>query len=70
MNVSYQPLWDILDKRQMKKKDLIELANISENCVANMGRNKHVSMINIARICEALNCTPNDVFHFYKNKEA
>ena len=48
----------------MKKKDLIEIANISENCVANMGNNKYVSMANISRICEALECTPNDVFQF------
>lgn len=64
MNVSYQPLWKILEDKKMKKKDLIEIANISENCVANMGNNKYVSMANISRICEALECTPNDVFQF------
>ena len=64
MNVSYQPLWNILENKKMKKKDLIEMANISENCVANMGNNKYVSMVNIGRICKALECTPNDVFRF------
>ena len=33
MNVSYQPLWKILEDKKMKKKDLIEIANISENCI-------------------------------------
>ena len=54
MNVSYQPLWNILENKKMKKKDSIEMANISENCVANMGNNKYVSMVNIGRICKAL----------------
>lgn len=64
MNVSYQPLWNILENKKMKKKNLIEIANISENCVANMGNNKYVSMVNIGRICKVLECTPNDVFQF------
>lgn len=64
MNVSYQPLWNILKDKKMKKKELIELASISENCVANMGSNKYISMKNISRICKALSCTPNDVFTF------
>ena len=62
MNVSYQPLWNILENKKMKKKNLIEIANISENCVANMGNNKYVSMVNIGRICKVLECTPNYVF--------
>lgn len=44
----------------MEKKDLIEIANISENCFAN-----YVSMVNIGHICRALECTPNDVFQFF-----
>ena len=54
MNVSYQPLWNILENKKMKKKDLIEMANISENCVANMGNNKYVFMVNIGRIHRAV----------------
>lgn len=64
MNVSYEPLWKILENKKMKKKDLIEIAKVSENCIANMGNNKFVSMVNIGRICVALGCTPNDVFYF------
>lgn len=64
MKVSYQPLWNILKNKKMKKKDLIKIANLSENCVANMGNNKYVSMTNIGRICVALKCTPNDIFQF------
>lgn len=35
MNVSYKSLWKILEDKKMKKKDLIKIANISKNCVAN-----------------------------------
>ena len=66
MNVSYQSLWKILEDKKMKKKDLIEIANISKNCVAN---NKYVSMANIRRICEVLECTSNDVFRFCTSDE-
>lgn len=64
MSLSYHPLWNELHKRAMKKKDLIEVANISENCVANMGKNKYISMRNIEKISRNLKLEPNQIFVF------
>ncbi len=69
MNITYEPLWNLLEEYNMKKKDLREKANLSENCIANMGKNMNISMSNLYKICTALNCTPNDVFEFiYEEK--
>lgn len=54
MKVSYKPLCDILNEKNMKKKDLIKLASISENCMAKLGRNEYISMLNLARICKGV----------------
>lgn len=64
MQISYSPLWEILKKRNMKKKDLIEKAQISANCVAKMGKNESISLRNLYKICVALSCTLNDVVEF------
>ncbi|AHH45033.1 hypothetical protein MYB_00095 [Mesomycoplasma bovoculi M165/69] len=61
MNISYEPLWNLLKSRNMKKKDLLERANLTTNCIANMGKNEYISLRNIERICEALNCKIEDV---------
>lgn len=69
MYISYKPLWDLLKSRNMRKKDLIKLANLTTNCLASMSKNKYISMKNLRKICLVLNCEPNDIFYFKKNDE-
>ncbi len=67
MSLSYQPLWNELKERNMKKKDLIEAANLSENCVAKMGKNRYISMKNIEKIAITLKLTPSQIFVFVED---
>lgn len=61
MKVSYKPLWIQLIKKDMMKTDLCKKYGISGNLVANMGTGKYISLKNIVRICEVLNCRIEDV---------
>ncbi|MFR3417591.1 MAG: helix-turn-helix domain-containing protein [Christensenellales bacterium] len=56
MHISYQPLWDTLKERGMRKEDLRLAAGLTTNMIANMGKGKNISMETLVRICEALNC--------------
>lgn len=69
MSISYEPLWNELRKRNMKKKDLINLANLTTNVLANMGKEKGISMKNIEKICTALELSPNDIFIFKNSRK-
>ena len=53
---SYQPLWNTLKERGMRKEDLRLAAGLTTNMIANMGKGKNISMETLVRICEALNC--------------
>lgn len=59
--ISYKPLWVTLVDRDLKKKDLIEMADISSATVAKMGKNEYVALEVIDKICAALNCEISDV---------
>lgn len=61
MKVSYKPLWVTLAKKGLMKKDLKDMANLTTNITANMGKGQHVSLDTIIRICETLECGLNDV---------
>ena len=61
MHISYQPLWDTLKERGMRKEDLRLAAGLTTNMIANMGEGEHISMKTLLRICEALNCDIADV---------
>lgn len=63
MHISYQPLWDTLKKRGMRKEDLRLAAGLTTNMIANMGKGKHISMATLLRICETLDCDIADVIN-------
>ena len=61
MHISYQPLWNTLKERGMRKEDLRLAAGLTTNMIANMGKGEHISMKPLLRICGALNCDISDV---------
>lgn len=61
MPFSYKPLWKLLIDRDMNKKELMELANISKSTMDKMGRSETVSLEIIDRICNCFNCRIEDV---------
>lgn len=61
MQLSYKKLWKLLIDRDLKKKDLSEMAGISSTCIAKLGRNENVNTNILVRICEALNCDICDI---------
>ena len=64
MGVSYKRLWKILIDRDMKKKDLKEKAEISQNVMARLGKGQSVAMESMAKICAVLQCDIGDVMEF------
>ena len=55
----YTKLWLLLEKRGMKRTDLKEI--MSSATLAKPGKNEPVSSTVIAKICDFLNCQPNDI---------
>ena len=64
MALNYKPLWIQLAKKGLRKIDVIAMANLTTNVMAQMGKNKPITLKNLERICKALDCTPNDVISF------
>ncbi|GAA0778472.1 helix-turn-helix transcriptional regulator [Clostridium subterminale] len=69
MNVSYNNLWKLLIDKGMKKKDLRKVTGISTASMAKLGKNEHVTMEILVRICEALNCDISDIMEIKDMKE-
>lgn len=64
MALNYKPLWIQLIKKDLMKVDVIRIAGLTTNVMAQMGKNKPITFKNLERICKALECTPNDVISF------
>ena len=59
--VSYKKLWKMLIDRDMKKKDLARIADLSTYTIQKMNRNGNVNTETLTKICKALNCTFDDI---------
>lgn len=70
MMVSYKKLWKLLIDKDMKKKDLCELAGISPASVTKMGKGGHVTTVVLMKICLALDCDLNDIMEILPEKKA
>lgn len=64
MAVSYDNLWKLLIDKKINRTELKDLAGISFNVLARMGKNEFVSMESIYKICSALHCGIEDVMEF------
>jgi len=70
MPVSYKKLWKLLIDKDLKKKDLREMAKISQATMAKLAHNENVTIYTLVRICEVLECGIGDVVEIYEiNKE-
>jgi len=69
MGISYKPLWILLVKKDMKKKDLMKAAKLSPTIVARMSKNKPIDGTTLERICAALQCQPGDVIEYVTGEE-
>ncbi len=69
MAINYKPLWKQLIDKEIMKVQLIELAGITTNVMAKMGKNEYISLKSLEKICLALNCTPNEVIEFENRKD-
>lgn len=61
MAISYKKLWKLLIDRNIKKGELQQLANVSSSSIAKLGKNENVNTDILVRICEALNCSLEEI---------
>jgi Predicted transcriptional regulator len=59
--MNYNKLWKLLIDRNMMKKDLKEMAGLSSNAIAKMGKGGDVSTQILCKICDALDCNLEDI---------
>ena len=59
--VSYKKLWKLLIDKEIKKKDLAAMADLSPYTIQKLNRGENVNVDSLTKICKALNCTFDDI---------
>lgn len=69
MAMNYNKLWKLLIDRNLIKKDLREMAGLSTNVIAKMGKGGDVSTEVLRKICKALDCKIKDIVEIVQDEE-
>ena len=64
--ISYEPLWATMKKKQITTYTLISKHGINPRTIQNLRHNKSITMYTLERLCEILECEPNDVIKFVR----
>ena len=70
MSISYNKMWKLLIDKNMKRKDLTEKAEVSQNVMARLSKNQAVTMETMEKICSVLQCDIGDVMEFIPDEIA
>lgn len=62
--MNYNKLWKLLIDRGLMKKDLREMADLSSNVIAKMGKGGDVSTEVLRKNAKALDCKVEDIVDF------
>ena len=61
MTRSYKKLWHILLDRDISRTQLREMAGITTNALAKLGKDESLPLATLEKVCAALNCTLDDI---------
>lgn len=67
MKISYNKLWKLLIDKNLKRKDLQDLAGISSASIAKLGKGDNITTDVLLKICTALDCTLEDIMETIKD---
>jgi DNA-binding Xre family transcriptional regulator len=68
MEVSYKKLWKLLIDKDMKKKELVAKAGVSDTVIAKLGKGQNVTVETLAKICVTLDCEITDIMEIIPDR--
>ena len=64
MPISYKKLWKLMIDKNINKTELTNLAGITTNAMAKLGRDEDVSVKILDKLCTSLDCNLNDIVEY------
>jgi len=65
--LDYSPMWETMRRKGISQYSLLK-AGIDNKTLDTLKKNKNITLLTLEKICEALDCTPNEVVAFLPDK--
>ncbi|MDL2220612.1 helix-turn-helix transcriptional regulator [Eubacteriales bacterium OttesenSCG-928-N14] len=69
MGIYFYKLFDLLNRRGMKKGALRDVAGFSNATMAKISGNRNVEVAVIGKICRTLKCQPGDIMEYIEDED-
>lgn len=63
--IDYSPLWETMRRRQVTQYQLLK-RGIDNKTLDALKKNKNITLLTLEKLCDILDCTPNEVVAFPK----
>lgn len=61
--IDYSPLWITMQENQISQYTLLK-NGIDNKTLDSLKKNKNITLLTLEKLCQILNCTPNDIVRF------
>ena len=65
--LDYTPLWETMHEKGMSQYGLLK-AGIDNKTLDSIKKGNNITLLTLEKICNILDCTPNDVVRFAKEQ--
>lgn len=64
--INYEPLWRTMETKGITTYTLIYKHGLSSRTINNLKHNKSITLYTLEKLCDILECKPNDIVDFSK----
>lgn len=61
--ISYNPLWETMERKSISQYFLLK-SGIDNKTLDSLKKNKNITLLTLERLCNIIDCTPNDTVEF------
>ena len=69
MSVSYKRLQHLMIEKDITNSELMKRAKISANIISKIKTGQYIALDKVESICNAMECTPNDILVFLPDEK-
>ena len=63
--ISFEPLWETMKNKDVSQYKLLQ-SGIDNKTLDALKKNKNITLLTLEKLCQILDCTPNDVVKFFE----
>lgn len=63
--IDFSPLWNTMKQKDISQYQLLK-QGIDNKTLDSLKKNKNITLLTLEKLCEILDCTPNDIVKFIR----